>query len=318
MSRHLDKTMQFAWRCSRNILCAVPAARRMFHPPEALAASFGPGHAQYAWSVYGHHLRQLGAVGFSDATSVLEVGPGRNLGTALLWWSRGAARAVRCPSVVLWDVFPNSDPSAPGFWQEVATALLNGRDGTDDGPCQDDHDDQQCELLRRVSTGEITPSIDYRVCGLRDLLRVLPSGSFDLIYSHAALEHVWDIDACLAALAELSRPEGGWHSHRVDLADHGRRASNYIEMLEWSWTAWWLTMRFVPGAINRLRAHEFESELAGLGVRGVVSEPGTARAASDSAPSTGRKIPRAARCRIADNCHRSRRADVGAHCRTVP
>jgi hypothetical protein len=47
---------------------------------------------------------------------------------------------------------------------------------------------------------------------------------------------------------------GGWHSHRIDLADHSRRESNYIEMLEWSPWAYWLTMRFIPGAVNRWRA----------------------------------------------------------------
>ncbi len=58
-----------------------------------------------------------------------------------------------------------------------------------------------------------------------------------------------------AVLAALSRNEA-WHSHRIDLADHGRRETNYVEMLEWSTVEWWFTMRFVPGAINRWRANE--------------------------------------------------------------
>ena len=61
--------------------------------------------------------------------------------------------------------------------------------------------------------------------------------------------------------------ESGWHSHRIDLADHGGRESNYIEMLEWSRCGYWLTMRFIPGAINRWRAGHHLSKLESLGMK---------------------------------------------------
>ena len=75
-----------------------------------------------------------------------------------------------------------------------------------------------------------------------------------LVYSQAAIEHVWHVSDFWKAIIGLTRTPGGWHSHRIDMADHGRRDTNYIEMLEWSPLSYWLTMRFVPGGINRWRA----------------------------------------------------------------
>ena len=66
---------------------------------------------------------------------------------------------------------------------------------------------------------------------------------------------------CGGGSSALTRA-GGWHSHRIDLADHGRRETNYIEMLEWSPIGYYLTMRFIPGAINRWRASTHMTFLA--------------------------------------------------------
>ena len=65
---------------------------------------------------------------------------------------------------------------------------------------------------------------------------------------------------------------GGWHSHRIDLSDHGRRETNYIEMLEWSPISYYLTMRFIPGAINRWRASTHMTFLAEAGLK-ILSAP---------------------------------------------
>ena len=80
----LLKPMRFARRFARNLLCLLPITRRMVFPQEQLAAQFGRGDAQYAWRVFNHHVKQLQEVQFSGAERVLEIGPGRNLGTALL------------------------------------------------------------------------------------------------------------------------------------------------------------------------------------------------------------------------------------------
>ena len=47
--------------------------------------------------------------------------------------------------------------------------------------------------------------------------------------------------------------------------DHGRRDSNFIEMLEWPEWAYQQTMRFIPGAINRWRANQHIGYLKQMG-----------------------------------------------------
>ncbi|MEN8131638.1 MAG: hypothetical protein ABFS45_15885 [Pseudomonadota bacterium] len=66
-------------------------------------------------------------------------------------------------------------------------------------------------------------------------------------------------------MASLTKP-GGWHRHRIDLAEPGRRETNYIEILEWSRLGYWLTMRFIPGATNRWRASHHLNKLKSLGL----------------------------------------------------
>jgi hypothetical protein len=59
---------------------------------------------------------------------------------------------------------------------------------------------------------------------------------------------------------------GGWHSHGIDLADHGGRDTNYLEMCQLPAWAYWMTQRFVPGALNRWRASEHVACVAAQGL----------------------------------------------------
>lgn len=237
----------------------------MLFPTDALAARFGRGDADYAWSVFSHHRAELDAAGFKAADRILEIGPGRNLGTALLWWALlSSGNENNLIEIVCWDVFKNVKPETDGFWVELAQALLakpiETFTGADMSRIQ--------QRLRDVAEGRAFPNISYRVEPLVELeASMAPAGhAFDLIYSQAAIEHIWHIDAFWNAMGRLTT-SNGWHSHRIDLADHGRRESNYIEMLEWSHLGYWLTMRFIPGAINRWRACHHLEKMAALGMR---------------------------------------------------
>ena len=108
-----------------------------------------------------------------------------------------------------------------------------------------------------------------------------------LVYSQVAIEHIWDIAYFWRTIINLTRP-GGWHSHHIDLADHGRRNTNYIEMLEWSPFVYWLTMRFVPGGINRWRASTHIDFLVQSGMN-ILS---TKREARDTLPIPRTRIDR--------------------------
>jgi hypothetical protein len=161
------------------------------------------------------------------------------------------------PRVVLWDVHPNADPTVPGFWPALAGELLLA---LEEIPVGEAVSTALSRTLQEIAKAALHPNITYLVCPLQELRLQLAGKRFELLLSHACLEHVWAIANYWRLAGELTAP-GGWQSHRIDLADHGRRADNYLEMLEWTPLSYWLTMRFVPGAINRWRGHEHRSAL---------------------------------------------------------
>lgn len=262
----LNKPLRLFWRLLRNLLCLVPATRSLLFPPESLAARFGRGDAEYAWSVFIRHFNRLKDAGFISAERMLEVGPGKNLGSALLWWAYCRAKRENPVEVVCWDVFRNANPEASGFWVNLSRELLDAQPAWG---LQDAELNQVQAALLEVAEGCRQPRITYLVGPLRELEGVMAANraQFDLIYSQAAIEHIWHIEAFWEAMARLTSSAGGWHSHRIDLADHGRRETNYVEMLEWSRLGYWLTMRFIPGAINRWRAAQHLTMLESLGMR---------------------------------------------------
>jgi hypothetical protein len=255
-----NKVVRFGWRALRNLACALPGGKAVLFPAPALAASFGRGDAVYAWSVFRHHEGLRFATSGTGFRRALEVGPGRNLGMALLMWASQKARAPDGDAqVVCWDVYRNADRTDDAFWAGLAGELLAE-------PSADSDDPAVLEVLRQVSEGRARPAVDYRVEPMSALATwaAATGTAFDLVYSHAAIEHVWRIDQFWDQMRELTAA-GGRHSHRIDLADHGGRESNYIEMLEWSGPAYWLTLRFVPGATNRWRASDHVGKLRRLG-----------------------------------------------------
>jgi hypothetical protein len=84
-----------------------PWGRSLLFPSFSLATDFGPDDADYAISVFLHHYRHLSAAGFRTADKILEVGPGRNVGTSLLMWALNQSLSRREVTVILRDVFPN-------------------------------------------------------------------------------------------------------------------------------------------------------------------------------------------------------------------
>jgi hypothetical protein len=253
---------RFFWRMARNVACILPVSRQTLFPAEKLAARFGPAEVEYGIRVFQARYSRLKAQGFVSAEHILEVGPGRNLTTAILMWSASAtASGSSSGRITLWDVFRNMVVT-PETISVTAGEILRSYGGLRTDGLFDAIDP---EVLRGLSSGQIEPNIQYCVMPM-NAFWVPPesdqsvSPSYDLIYSHASVEHIWRIQEFWAHACAATR-DGGWHSHRVDLADHGRRESNYIEMLEYSGAAYWLTQRFVPGAINRLRAGQHIDEM---------------------------------------------------------
>jgi len=255
----LEKCYRFWWRVGRNLTCLLPVGRNFLYPAEELASRFGLGDAKYAWNVFNSHREHLERFGFNRAKRLLEVGPGRNLGTALLWWCYLSGRVVDPIEIVCWDVFKNAAPEKEGFWKSLSKELMEAS--------QLEIGDKKDSLiilqaLQSVASGELIPDIKYDVMPLQKFRK--NRGMFDLVYSQAAIEHIWFIDDFWDSMAVLTMPDG-WCSHRIDLADHGRRETNYIEFLQWSGLAYWVTQRFTPGALNRWRASHHLRKLKILG-----------------------------------------------------
>ncbi|WP_439814318.1 methyltransferase domain-containing protein [Zavarzinia sp. CC-PAN008] len=176
----------------------------------------------YAIRVFETHLERSGLKGRSGFT-VLELGPGDSLASAVIACAHGAARTVLVDA----GRFATRDV---GFYRALAEALrqrgLNPPDLS--GATTVD------AVLARCRAG-------YMVEGLTSL-RALPQGTFDLIFSQAVLEHVplAEVDAVFREFARLQAP-GGIGSHRVDFRDHLANALNNLRFGEGVWEAPFMT-----------------------------------------------------------------------------
>ena len=158
-----NKPLRFLWRASRNLLCLVPTTRRLLFPHDHLSVAFGRGDAEYAWRVFIHHFNMLQSAGVSSARRILEIGPGRNLGTSLIWWAYFKAQNGHNVEMVCWDVFRNASPGESSYWVNLAGELL-------DSPpeeLQEIERDLILSRLREVVEGRLQPQVSYRVESLK-------------------------------------------------------------------------------------------------------------------------------------------------------
>jgi hypothetical protein len=240
------KILRNLWRTGRNVACSTPIGRRLIFPKQALAEAFSSDSASYSWRLFERHSSRLQQLGFDWRVSrILEVGPGRSIGNGLLWWAACGGEGV---SVTLWDTFPNMTPDAT-WLQNAAGALL------EDANRRNEPESRTTRALEKVAAAAVVPTIDYVVCDQRSFA-ARAEAPYDLILSHSCLEHVWHPEPTLSMLADHTASQG-WQSNQIDLMDHGSRETNYLEMLEYSDLAYWMTMRFIPGSLNRWRAQQF-------------------------------------------------------------
>ena len=160
-----------------------------------------------ARAVFGDYLHYGGIAPTAlSGKRVLEIGPGDNLGVALLFVASGAAQ------VVALDKFraPDEVTRAREIWSAFRAQL--------DAPAR--------QHLDGAVAADGTMTFDP------DKLRYLPAhaietcpedlelASFDYIVSRAALQEIHEIDAAFSAMDRLLRP-GGVMVHRIDFRDYG-------------------------------------------------------------------------------------------------
>jgi hypothetical protein len=176
---------------------------------------------EYALSVVRWHLEHIGRRDFTGLT-VLELGPGDSIGTAVIAKALGARRTI------LVDAGPYATPD-PQRYRALADFLrARGLEPPDLSGCAD-----LAAVLRRCD-GE------YLSDGVASL-SALPAESVDVAFSHAVLEHVrrGEARSTFEQLARVTRRDGVG-SHKVDLRDHLGGALNNLRFRERVWEARWM------------------------------------------------------------------------------
>lgn len=172
--------------------------------------------AQYALGVFSSHVERAGLAGRLAGKTVLELGPGDSVATALIAKAFGA-RAILVDA----GAFARPDIAA---YRPLADALRTA--GLAPPP------------LDSVTTlDDLLAACDasYLTQGLASL-RTIADESVDLVFSQAVLEHVrkHEFVETQRALARILKP-GGVCSHRVDLRDHLGGGLNNLRFSERLW-----------------------------------------------------------------------------------
>jgi hypothetical protein len=173
--------------------------------------------------------------------SLLELGPGDSLATALLGASRGAAQ--------IWLV----DAGAFAATDVQGYTPLQQRLSP---PWNTMHFSSLTTMLQATNTTYLTQGVDS--------LRTIPSGSVDFVFSQAVLEHIplYEFDETMAELFRIQRP-GSVASHRIDFQDHLEHSLNSLRFSERVWESPLFTRSGFY--TNRLRAGQVVSILQNVG-----------------------------------------------------
>jgi len=172
--------------------------------------------ADYAAGVFNEHVMRAGLEGGLNGKTILEVGPGDSIASAIIAYSLGA-RAI------LVDSGPYAREDMRPY-QALCELLrshgLNSPDLSDATTLK--------EALELTGGQYLTEGLES--------WRSLPSNSIDFVFSQAVLEHVRKYEF-LATQEECFRvmKHGGVASHRVDLRDHLGGALNNLRFGERVW-----------------------------------------------------------------------------------
>lgn len=180
-------------------------------------------------------LAHLRAISPPTGFTMLELGPGDSIASALVARALGAERSY------LVDAGQYAQ-RAPSSYRELSRAL----------------DQEKLELApvaEAATLDELLSAVEasYLTDGLQSL-RSLPDASVDVCWSNAVLEHV-RLDEVEETLGELGRIVRGRMSHQIDLRDH---LADSLNNLRFSRRIWESRLIAASGYYtNRLRASDW-------------------------------------------------------------
>jgi len=219
--------------------------------------------AEYVWQVFQEYAVFMGVrpEQLWEGRTVVELGPGDNLGVGLLSLAHGAEAFVALDRY--WIV--RQDAWARALYAHVLTRLQ--------APAR--------ERLARLDVvdGEGLPKPGGRLQYAADFAgaeRLLGQRSTDLIISRAVLEHVRDLEAVIAQCSHGLRP-GGLMIHKADLRDHGLTLGHPLDFLRPPSAVYrWMTS--ARAVHNRARLSDYVNLLSRVGfqITRLVEEHGIA------------------------------------------
>ena len=200
--------------------------------------------AKYALEIFEAHFERVRA-SLPAKFSVLELGPGDSLATAIVAAVHGSTRTLLVDTAR----FASLDRA---HYTPLLEAL--DREGYDISALRECR--SLAQLLRAASAVYFTGGLES--------LRSLPNASIDFVFSQAVIEHIRRSEVA-ATFRELYRlqPPGGLASHRVDFQDHLAHGLNSLRFSEGLWES-----KFFASSgfyTNRLRASEVEKLLVAAG-----------------------------------------------------
>ncbi len=170
----------------------------------------------YALEVFDFHIRRARLLGQLAGKTILELGPGDSVATAL------TAAAYKARAILV-DTGPYARMDMGNYQTQLRHMINQAIKGPDIGHCK--------------NIGEMLEvcGATYLTNGLKSL-EELPDHSVDLVFSHAVLEHVRhaDFTATMAECRRILKP-GGAFSNQVDLKDHLSGALNNLRFSERIW-----------------------------------------------------------------------------------
>jgi hypothetical protein len=171
----------------------------------------------YAISVFQQHLKHSFPHGLPPGATVIELGPGDSIASALIARAHGATR------IFLIDVGTYASRDV-GIYKDLARRLRQQGHPVPD--IADVTTVEQC--LERCGARYLTEGLDS--------LRSLPDQSADLIWSQAVLEHVRKstFEDTMTQLRRILKMQGK-ASHAIDFKDHLAGGLNHLRFPERIW-----------------------------------------------------------------------------------
>jgi len=203
----------------------------------------------YSLKVAKDHLSRLPEQpGFLHGKTVMELGPGNDLGVAMVILGHGARAIIIDKYLLEWD-----DSFHPYFYKMFLASARAVFPKMDTSPIE--------EVIRNKR--HAAPNLECHKCGLEEV-DFLPDECVDVSFSNAVFEHFYDPELACKELFRLTKLDG-FAFHQIDFRDH-RNLGRPLEYLTLRDDEFQVLFNSIQGECgNRFRYHEFQSFLEKAG-----------------------------------------------------